>query len=175
MRLRALFVLVMSLATLAAAQEPRPPRPPREPRPEPRPYPAGDSSLMSQRRASGDAVAVGLEQPECPVTLFVLSMSQDDRGATVTVRVANPGEAPVTRYAVTAWVVMADGTVKASQRFDQRVALAAGSERVVTLPIRTVQVSPSDTIVAAVIETHGVAWKGDEKTLTSAAKAAVNR
>lgn len=102
-------------------------------------------------------------------------MSHDDRGSAVTLRVTNPGEVAVTRHGITVWVVMHDGTVKGSQRFDQRQALAAGAERTVTLAVRTVQVLLTDTVVAAVLETHGAAWRGDEKALASAAKTAVTR
>ena len=118
---------------------------------------------------------MALEQPECPLTLHALSMRHDETGSTLTLRVGNDGKASVTRYTITAWVMMADGTPKGSQRWQQKTALEPGEARPLSLALRTVRVSPSDAVVLAVLDTQGDAWKGDEKLLEREARAVAVR
>ena len=129
---------------------------------------------VSMARAQ-DAMARALDQVECPLTLETLDLRHDDRGSTLKLRVLNEGAAEVTRYAVNAWVLLPDGTVRGAQRFDQRQALAPGGSREVSLTIRTARVAPTDTVVVAVLETQGDAWKGDVKALEAEARALLKR
>ncbi|MGD9905663.1 MAG: hypothetical protein AB7U83_19500 [Vicinamibacterales bacterium] len=125
--------------------------------------------------AAQDTVARTLDQPECPLTLETQDLVHDDRGSTLKVRVLNDGAAAVTRYAINAWVLMPDGTVRGAQKFDQRQAVAPDAAREITLTIRTIRVAPTDTLVVAVVETQGEAWKGDVKALEAEARALVTR
>lgn len=122
-----------------------------------------------------DAMARALDQAECPLTLETLDLRHDDRGSTIKLRVLNEGAAEVTRYAINAWVLFPDGTVRGAQKFDQRQAIAAGANREVSLTIRTIRVAPTDTVVVAVLETQGDAWKGDAKALEAEARALLKR
>jgi hypothetical protein len=125
--------------------------------------------------AGQDTVARTLDQPDCPLTLETRDLVHDDRGSTLKVRVLNEGSADVTRYAVNAWVLLPDGTVRGAQKFDQRQAVAAGANREVNLTIRTIRVAPTDTVVVAVLETQGDAWKADVKALEAEARALLKR
>lgn len=122
-----------------------------------------------------DTVARALDQADCPLTLEPLDLIHDDRGSTLKLRVLNEGSAEVTRYAVNAWVLFPDGTVRGAQKFDQRQAVAAGANREVSLTIRTIRVAPTDTVVVAVLETQGDVWKGDAKALEAEARALLKR
>jgi hypothetical protein len=133
----------------------------------------GDVRLRMATRRVDDAVALALEQPGCPVALQVLAMTHDEQGSTVKIRVDNHGRDPVTRFSITAWVLMPDGTLRGTQQFDRRQTLEVGEPRTQDLHIRTVRVSPADTVVAAVVETHGDAWKGDAAALMAEAKAVI--
>lgn len=127
------------------------------------------------RRTTGDSTAIALEQTDCPLTLSPIDLVHDERGSTIRLRVLNEGAAEVTRYSVSAWVVMPDGTVKGSQKFDQKQAVAKDAEKQVSLVIRTIRVAPTDTVILAVVETQGDAWKGDAKALETEARASVKK
>lgn len=164
-----LLTLVFGLAptSWAAAQTERPARTPAQPK--------GDPDARLTRRTSGDAIAIALEQVDCPLTLSPVGLAHDERGSTLKLRVLNEGAADVTRYRVSAWVVQPDGTLKGAQTFDQKQAIAAGAERDVTIIIRTMRVATTDAVVVAVVETQGDAWKGDAKALETEARAAVKK
>lgn len=134
-----------------------------------------DSDAQPARRTTGDSIAVALEQSDCPLTLSPVDLVHDERGSTVRVRVLNEGSADVTRYTVSAWVVLPDGTVKGVQRFDQKQAIAEDAERQISLVIRTIRVAPTDTVILAVLDTQGDAWKGDAKALETEARAAAKK
>lgn len=133
------------------------------------------AAAQPARRTTGDSTAIALEQTDCPLTLSPIDLVHDDRGSTIRVRVLNEGAAEVTRYSVSAWVVLPDGTVKGAQTFDQKQAVAKDGERQVSLIIRTIRVAPTDTVILAVLETQGDAWKGDAKALETEARAAVRK
>lgn len=137
--------------------------------------PAIPAAAEQRDAAPADAVARALEQTDCPLTLEPLDLVHDDRGSTVKVRVLNEGRAEVTRFALGAWVLMPDGTVRGFQKFDQKQAIAAGADRQVSLTLRTVRVAPTDAVVLAVLETSGDAWKGDVKALEAEARALPRR
>ncbi len=122
-----------------------------------------------------DTVARTLDQPDSPLTLETKDLVHDDRGSTLKVRVLNEGSTEVTRYSINAWVLMPDGTVRGAQKFDQRQAVASGAYREISLTIRTIRVAPTDTVVVAVLETQGDAWKADAKALEAEARALLKR
>lgn len=170
-----LFPLLLSIA-LPASAGPLPATTPAAPAPASTARPAPEATgRQAARRTTADSMAIALEQSDCPLTLSPIDLVHDDRGSTVRLRVLNEGRAPVTRYTLSVWVVLPDGTLKGSQRFDQKQAIADGAERQVPLTLRTVRVLPTDTVVVAVVDTQGDAWKGDQKALEAEARAAVKR
>lgn len=134
---------------------------------------SSDAGRLNARRIDGDTLALALEQTDCPLTVSPMDLAHDERGSTLKLRVLNEGSAAVSKYTVQAWVVMPDGTLKGSQRFDQKQAITDGAERQVSIVIRTIRVAPTDTVVVAVVETQGDVWKGDAKALEAEARAAV--
>lgn len=178
MRSNPLFVTLLVVLTNAApavAGQPGAPRPPREqsvPRTPPRDYVAGDSNRL-KLRADSDGVAMVLEQADAPIALQLLSMHHDERGRSIQLRVDNRGTTTVTRYTIAAWVVMTDGTVKGSQRLEQKRVLTAGAGQSLTLTIRTVSVTAADAVVVGVLQTQGHAWTGDARAMERQAQAAV--
>lgn len=161
------FVCAVGAAD-AAGQEASPStRAPKPPAPEPRssePFrpPAGFRS----RGFDGALVeAATFEQPECPLVLEVTSLTRD-RTLTVTLRLSNIGEKPMTKQVLGAWVFMPDGTVRGYQRQDVEQTLDAGGSRSIDFVLRTANAVPGDLVIVAVQEAVGERpWRRNVKDL----------
>ncbi len=115
-----------------------------------------------------------LEQEGCPLTVAVASTGRDERGVTLTLRVTNTEDEPVSRYTIGVWVLAADGTVRGSQQAKQSKPLAAGETKSLDVTLRLISVQSGDTIVAAVQEAAGATpWRKDTKTLQDEIRATV--
>jgi hypothetical protein len=124
--------------------------------------------------AASQFEAVALEHDDSPLTVAVASTGRDERGVTITLRVTNTDEAPVSRHVLGVWVVAADGLLRGSQQARQSKALAPGESRTIDVALRLIAVQAGDTLVAAVQEAAGAtAWKRDPKILLDEVRAAV--
>ena len=140
------------------------------------PHTGGFSPFRGRDYAGTEFDARTLEQEGCPLEVSVTNVGRDERGVTLTVRVANPGAEPVARHVIAVWVLASDGTVRGSQQSKQSKALAAGESRHQDVTLRTIRVQAGDTLVAAVQETAGATpWRKDAKALEAEVKAALGR
>ena len=140
------------------------------------PHTGGFSPFRGRDYAGTEFDALALEQGGCPLELSIASVGRDDRGVTLTIRVANPSEGPIVGHVIAVWVLAADGTVRGSQQSKQSKALAAAESRHQDVALRTLRVQAGDTIVAAVQEAIGTArWRKDTTALEAEVKAALGK
>ncbi len=140
------------------------------------PHTGGFSPFRGRDYAGTEFDALALEQEGCPLELAIASVGRDDRGVTLTIRVANPSGEPVVRHVIAVWVLAADGTVRGSQQSKQSKALAAAQSRHQDVALRTLRVQAGDTIVVAVQEAIGAEpWRTHLKTLEAEVKAALGK
>ena len=90
------------------------------------PQTAGSRRFVAADHGGPEFDARTLEQEGCPSRWPWQARGRDERGVTLTVRVANPGDEPVARHVIAVWVLASDGTVRGSQQSKQSKALAAG-------------------------------------------------
>lgn len=146
----------------------------------PRPVPAsaaqagGTSPFGSRAVAGAEFAARSIQQDGCPLEVAVTGTGRDERGVTLSLRLTNAADAPVSRHVIGVWVIAADGTVRGSQQAKGSVALAAGESRSTDIVLRMIAVQKGDTIVAAVQEAAGATvWRKDQKTLQDEVRTAV--
>ena len=172
------WIVVIALAlrvaaTLAAPQTPPSPRLPREPPP--------TKSFSPFRDPGFGGItfnAAALEQEDCPLGVSIVRISREDPNTTsVSVRLANITDATLSHYAIGAWVIVSDGTVRGLQRYQSGRRIAGGASRTVDLIVRTITLLPGDTIVVAVQEAVGgpEPWRRDVQTIESDVRSVVVR
>jgi hypothetical protein len=118
--------------------------------------------------------AASLEQPGCPLHLTIEALRRTEGGVTLSLRLSNLVEGPITRQIVGAWVLVPDGTVRGYQKLETDRTLQESALRVVDLYIRTVPVLPNDVIVVAIQEARGqTTWRRDVKDLQEEVRTAI--
>jgi hypothetical protein len=125
------------------------------------------------RGVSFDVAA--LDQPGCPVHLTIEGLQRTGSGLTVAVRLSNLVDGAMTRQVLGAWVIAPDGTMRGYQGVTTERPLVDSETRVLDLRIRTVPVSPNDTVVVAVQEAVGDAtWRRDVQDLRQQVRLALS-
>jgi hypothetical protein len=134
---------------------------------EPTARPSGGASPFRGPGVKGTSFqAASLEQPGCPIHVSIDALRRTEHGVTLTVRISNLVDGPITRQVVGLWVLVSDGTVRGYQRLESDRPLNEAESRVTDLRIRTVDVMPNDLIVVAVEEARGdTAWRREQLEL----------
>lgn len=157
-------VMVAVLAGLAGAQPRRPP------------VSNGGYTPFRDRGFAGTSVeALALIQEQCPLTVTVRHVDRGERGVTVTMRLVNESDAPVTQHTVVAWALASDGTVRGVQQRQSRRAVRAGKHLEMDFSLTAIRVQPGDVVVLAVAEANGAApWRRATDDIEQDVKLAVS-